>query len=90
MTNKLLLVDRFPYGKHGDCVVAEVARVNPSYVLWWNRTVTSYTLDPSVVELARKHWRPRTRPLRYDDRHWSSYETEDFDNREMNDWGDMW
>lgn len=62
--------DLLPYGKYKGRSVAYVAEMNPSYILWWAKSVSKYPINPEVIEEleVRKHYQrlrySRTKKIR--------------------------
>jgi hypothetical protein len=77
---KIAYVEAFPFGKHKGKLVADVAKIDPNYVVWWSYTIERCPLDPKVVNYASKHYRelPRGSGM------WQGC----FD--EWDHWGDSW
>jgi len=51
--------ETFPFGKHKGKLVALVAKEDPNYVVWWNSSVTRFSIEPAVVLEARKNYQHR-------------------------------
>lgn len=60
LRNKLdvAYIDSFPYGKHKDQLVANVVKEDPNYIVWWNCSVKALPIDPALVKVAHRNYKP--------------------------------
>ena len=46
---------KLEFGKHGGSTLGQVAKIDPSYVLWLSGTATKYTFSQAFQEVKRDH-----------------------------------
>jgi hypothetical protein len=56
--------DTFPFGKYKEETVKTVLRVNPSYIVWWDTTISAYPIPKDLVEEAEERMEQMKREAR--------------------------